>query len=129
MASKRPVKRNNAPASPLEAKRLALAQQERKVAEEIARRQRLIEEAPKIAKEREKRQREELIARASRTEARFGRAALQDPRFPYQAQVAVAGHGRRLKRERRRGMLTFFVLLLTLAAVVAWLYFSLLRGL
>ncbi|HZJ15538.1 MAG TPA: hypothetical protein VFD27_10830, partial [Chthoniobacteraceae bacterium] len=82
MASKRPGKRNDPPASPLDAKRRALAEQERKVQEEIARRQRLIDEAPQIAREQEKRRREELVARASRTEPRLGtRAALQDPRF------------------------------------------------
>jgi hypothetical protein len=130
MASKRPAKKGETPGSPLDARRNALAEQERKLQEEIARRQRLIEEAPKIAKDQEKRRREELVARASRTEARFGtRAALQDPRYGYEAQIATAGRGRRLKREQRRGMFTFFVLLLTFAGVVAWLYFSFLRGL
>lgn len=113
----------------MDTQRRLLAEEERKVAQEIARRQRLIEEAPRLAREREKRRRDELVARHSRTEARFGGgAALQDPRFPYQAQIAISGHGRRLKRERRKGMLTFFFLLLTFAAVVAWLYFGLLRS-
>jgi len=130
MASKHPGKRNDPPASPLDARRRALAEQERKLQEEIARRERLIDEAPKIAREQEKRRREELVARASRTEARFGtHAALQDPRFTYDAQIATVGPRRRLKRERHRGMFTFFVLLLTFAGIVAWIYFSLFRGL
>ena len=39
------------------------------------------------------------------------------------------GCDRRLKLEQRRGMLTFFVLLAAFAGVIAWIYFSLLRGL
>ena len=130
MASKRPVKKKDTSASPLDRKKDALAAEEQRLAEEIARRQRLIEEAPKIAKEQEKRRREELVARASRTEARFGaRAALQDPRYAFEAQIATAGRSRRLKHEQRRGMLMFFVLLLTFVGVATWLYFSVLRGL
>ena len=124
MAGKRSPKKEPPP-SPLEAKRRALAEQERKLDEEIRRRQRLIEQAPKIKEQKEKLRREELIARAARTEVRFGtRAALQDPRYAYEAQLATGGRERRLKREQRRGMFTFFVLLLVLAGVFTWLYFT-----
>lgn len=129
MASKRPSKKQDTSSSPLDRKKVALAEEERRLHEEILRRQRLIEEAPRIAKEQEKRRREELLARASRTEARFGpRAALQDPRYAYEAQIATTGRGRKLKREQRRGMFTFFVLLITFVGVAAWLYLNFLRG-
>ena len=129
MASKRPRKEKDTPSSPLDAKRRALAEQERKLREEIERRQRLIEEAPKIAREQEKRRREAIINRASRVEGNGNtRTALPDPRYAYEAQIATVGRGRRLKREQRRGMLTFFILLATFGAVVAWIYFSLIRG-
>ena len=130
MASKRPGKKSEPPASPLDAKRKALLEHERKIAEQIARRERLIAEAPKLAKEQAKLRREEIVRRASRVEAGpNARAALPDPRHTYELHTATAGRGRRLKREQRRGMLTFFVLLAAFAAVIAWIYFSLLRGL
>ena len=115
------------PASPLDAKRRALAEQEAKLQTEIARRTKLIEDAPKIAREQEQRRREEIVKRASRTEARYGtRAALQDPRHAYEANVGTR-RVPRLKSERRQGMLTFFVLCLVLAAVLFWLYYTVLR--
>ena len=130
MASKRPGKKSEPSASPLDAKRKALLEHERKIAEQIARRERLIEEAPKLAKEQARRRREEIVRRASRVEAGpSARASLPDPRHTYELHTATAGRGRRLKREQRRGMLTFFVLLAAFAAVIAWIYFSLLRGL
>ena len=130
MASKRPGKKDETPSSPLEAKKKALLEHERKIAEQIARRERLIEEAPKLAREQAKLRREEIVRRASRVEAGpNARASLPDPRHTYEAQTATAGRGRRLKREQRRGMLTFFVLLAAFAGVLAWIYFSLLRGL
>ena len=132
MASKKPGKGKNGSGSgsPLDAKRKALMEHERKIAEQIARRERLIEEAPKLAKEQAKKRREEIVKRASRVEAGItARAALPDPRFAYEAQTVTIGRGRRLKREQRRGMLTFFVLLAAFGCVVAWVYFTLFRGL
>jgi hypothetical protein len=130
MASKQPGKKKDAPASPLDAKRKALLEHERKIAEQIARRERLIEEAPKLAKEQAKLRREEIVRRASRVEAGSNtRAALPDPRHAYEAQTITAGRGRRLKREQRRGMLTFFVLLAAFGCILAWVYFTLFRGL
>ena len=129
MASKQPGKKKDASGSPLDAKRKALLEHEKKVAEQIAKRERLIEEAPKLAKEQAKKRREEIVKRASRVESGSNaRAALPDPRFAYEMQPAAMGRGRRLKREQRRGMLTIFVLLVTFACVHAWLYFSLFRG-
>ena len=126
---KRPAKNAEPGSTPLDAKRRALAEEERKLQEAIAKRQRLIEDAPKIAEEQAKLRREELLARAARTEARFGpRAALQDPRHAYEASTIALGRSRRLKRERRHGMFTFFVLLLALVGVCLWFYFTVLRS-
>jgi hypothetical protein len=136
MAPKRTIKPKagkqpkQAPASPLEEKRRALEEAQEKLKAEIARRQKLIEEAPKIAEEQERLRRNEIIARKSRTEARFGtRTALHDPRFVgYEANVAVPSRPRRLKAERRQGMLTFFFLCIVLMLVLAWLYFTIFRN-
>ena len=130
MASKQPGKKKDTSGSPLDAKRKALLEHERKIAEQIAKRERLIEEAPKLAKEQARKRREEIVKRASRVEAGSNaRAALPDPRYAYEAQTVVIGRGRRLKREQRRGMLTFFVLLAAFGCALAWIYFSLFRGL
>ena len=127
MRPKRPAKpASPPPASPLDVKRRALAEQQAKLEAEIAKKQRLIEEAPKIAKEQERQRRNEIIARASRTEGRLGTRGLQDQRYAYQATVIAPT--RRLKSERRQGMLTFFVLCMVLAAVLAWLYYTVFRA-
>ena len=131
MASKkRPGKKKEIPASPLDEKRKALLEHERKIQEQIARRERLIKEAPMIAQEEARRRREELMKRKSRVEtAPNARAALPDKRHVYDARTAVIPRpGPRLKREQRRGMFTFFVLLAGFACVLAWIYFTLFRG-
>lgn len=126
MRPKRSAKPTPPPASPLDAQRRALAEEEAKLQAEIARKKKLIEDAPKIKKEQERRQRDEIIARASRNEGRLGTRGLQDPRYAYQANVNTPT--RRLKSERRQGMLTFFVLCMVLAAVLAWLYYTVFRA-
>lgn len=130
MASKRPGKKKDDAASPIDEKRKALLEYERKIAEQIARRERLIKDAPMIAQEEARRRREELMKRKSRVEtAPNARAALHDKRHVYDARTAaVPRPGPRLKREQRRGMLTFFVLLAGFACVLAWIYLTLFRG-
>lgn len=129
--SKRPSKNNDSTSSPLDAKKRALQEQERKVQEQISRKQRLIEDAPRLAREQERRRRDELVSRASRTEGRpSALPTLHDPRHVLRAEdVAVPTRGPRLRRERRRGMLTFFALLFVLAGVFAWIYFTVLHAL
>lgn len=121
----KPSSKVPSPPSPLDAKRRALDEQQAKLQTEIARRKKLIEDAPKLAKEQERRRREEIVARASRTEGRHStRGALHDPRFGYEVNVGAPAKVRRLKSERRQGMFTFFVLCLVLAGVLAWLYYT-----
>ncbi len=126
-SSRKPVEKSP---SPLDEQKRALAEKEVKLHAEIARRLKLIEQAPLLAEEQQRRRRDELIKRASRTDARHGsRVALQDPRFGYEANLGTPAPMRRLKSERRRGMLTFFVLCAVLAAVLCWLYYTVIRDL
>ena len=121
-----PPRRNpgkNKTPSPIDEKARALAEQEAELRAKMASVQKLIEEAPKIAEAQARQRREELINRASRTDARPGcRTALPDRRF--EANVAVPAQRRRLRAERRQGRLTFFFWLLTLAGLMTWAYYT-----
>ena len=120
---RRPQGKEKTP-TPLDEKARALTEAQAKLEAEIARQQQVIQEAPQRAKEIQQRRRDELINRASRTEARPGsRAALPDRRFN---ELNVAGPARQkgLRAERRRGRLMFFVLLLTFCGLVYWLYYT-----
>lgn len=128
MASKRPAKKKDASYSPLDEKRKALLDHERKINEEIERRKRLIEDAPKIKQAQAKQRREEILTRKSRVETGAGaRSVVQDKRHIFDANAAAVRPRPRLKREQRRGMLTFFVLLGVFACALAWIYFTLFR--
>ncbi len=129
MAAKRPARPQDRFPSPLDEKRKALAEHERKINEAIERRKRLIEEAPKLKQEQAKQRREELLHRKSRVEKTGAntRAALHDKRHVIDVHTAAIRPGPRLKREQRRGMFTFFVLLAAFACVLAWVYFVLFR--
>jgi hypothetical protein len=108
----------------LDEKARALAEAQAKLEAEIARQQKVIKEAPERAKELQQRRRDELINRASRTEARPGsRAALPDRRYN-ELNVAVPVRQKGLRSERRRGRLMFFLLLLTFCGLVYWLYYT-----
>ena len=112
-------------ANPLDIKAQALAAEHDKLRAEIERREHLIKEAPKIAREQERIRREELVKRASRTEARPGsRVALQDPRHVLEFNPGMPAQRKRLRAERRRGRFLFFVLLCTFGAVLYWAYFT-----
>jgi len=109
--------------TPLDAKQKAIAEEEAKLREQMARYERLIEQAPKIAKQREKARREEFIVRASTgPKSASRRFALPDSR--YELNAGVPARQRRLRAERNRGRNTFFFLLLGLAVSVVWLYFT-----
>jgi len=123
MASKRRPQGNNKTPTPLDEKARALAETQAKIEAEIARQQQVIQEAPQRAKEIQQRRRDELINRASRTEARPGsRAALPDRRFSELNLAMPPMRQRGLRAERRRGRLMFFVLFVTLCGLVWWLY-------
>ena len=120
---RRPQGKEKTP-TPLDEKARALSEAQAKLEAEIARQQQVIQEAPQRAKEIQQRRRDELINRASRTEARPGsRAALPDRRFN-ELNVAVPARQKGLRAERRRGRLMFFVLLLTFCGLVYWLYYT-----
>jgi len=110
--------------SPLDDKARALAEAQEKLRAEIERNESLIKNAPKIRQEQARVRREELIKRASRTDARRGsRVALQDPRHGFELNAAMPARQKSLRAERRRGRFLFFVLLCGFAAVVYWAYF------
>jgi hypothetical protein len=114
--------------SPLDDRRRSLAEEEAKLREQMEQHQKLIEDAPKIARERARQRREELITRATRTDARPGsKAALIDRRF-YEANVAAPAQRLRMRAERRQGRLTFFMLLIVFSAVIFWLYYTVMHS-
>lgn len=112
--------------SPLDARKQALAEQEAKVNQAIARRQKLIEAAPKMAEEAARIQREELLKRKSSMDPRSGTRILIDTRRVY--EVAAEIPARPLRKHRNQGMFTFFLLCIILAGVLFWLYCTMLRG-
>jgi hypothetical protein len=113
----------------LDTRQLALAEEERKLKEKMARMKKVIEDAPRIAAERVQAQREELVRRAGSVEKRrLHLSALPDPRHLYEANVAVPAQHKRMRAERRQGRLTFFILLLALAAAILYLYYTVTLG-
>jgi hypothetical protein len=115
------------PDTALDAKQRAIQEQEAKLRAQMEKYQKMIEEAPRLAKERERTRREQFIKRAAHAEARFG-AGGRLPDRRYDLNVGLPARQRRLRQERNRGRMMFFVLLLVLAAVVAWLYFTITQG-
>ncbi len=132
MAAKRNPARK--PDSILDAKRQALAEEQAKTAAEIAKREKLIRDAPRIAAEKKrlleeaKQAREEAERiRHAKADIRFGPRVLNDPRFvSLEANTAAP---RVLRKHRNQGMYLFFVLCVILAAVLCWLYFKVIRAL
>jgi len=130
MARKPRPRQNDLPLSPIEAQQQALLAQQEKLLAEIERKKRQIEEAPKIAEQNAKRRREEIVRRASRTESRFAApGALLDPRHVYEGNVGAVVRSRKLRKHRRQGMWTFFVLCAILAGVLFWVYYTVLKPL
>lgn len=128
MGRKPTPKRSDGPGSPLDAQKRALAEKEAQLRDEVETQKRLIEEAPKLKAETDKRRREELVRRKSHTEARFGaRGSLPDPRHPFNLNPGTVGRERKLRKHRRQGMWTFFVLCAILAGVLVWVYYSVLK--
>ena len=127
--SGRSGRQNPNPITPLDAEKRRLQEEAARLQAEMERKRRLIEEAPRLKAEAEKRRREELVTRASRTEARFGSpGALLDPRHGFEANVGATVRTRKLRRERNQGMWTFFVLCLILLGAIYWVYAVVIRG-
>ncbi|MEQ1860297.1 MAG: hypothetical protein ABMA13_10200 [Chthoniobacteraceae bacterium] len=128
--SGKPERRPSPSNTPLDAEKRRLQEEAARLQSEMEQNKRLIEEAPKLKEKAEKQRREELVKRRSTTDVRFGRPeALVDPRHAFEANVGAAVQGRRLRKHRRQGMWTFFVLLCVLAGVLYWVYAVVIRGL
>jgi hypothetical protein len=126
----RSPRRGDSSSTPLDAEKRRLQDEAARLQAEMESKKRLIAEAPKLKEKAEKQRREELVKRRSTTDVRFGRPeALVDPRYTLEANVGVAVQGRRLRKHRRQGMMTFFVLCMILASVLYWVYAVVIRGL
>jgi len=114
--------------SPLDERRRSLAEEEAKLQEQVELNKKLIEDAPKIARERARQRREELITRATRTDARpASKAALMDRRT-YEANAVAPARRLKLRAERRQGRPLFFMLLIIFCAVIFWLYYTVMHS-
>jgi hypothetical protein len=126
----RPSRRSDPSSTPLDAEKRRLQEEGSRLQAEMERKKRLIAEAPKLKEKAEKQRREELVKRRSTTDVRFGRPeALVDPRYALEANVGAVVQGRRLRKHRRQGMWTFYLLCLVLAGVLYWVYAVVIRGL
>jgi hypothetical protein len=123
MAQKRQPKPAQKLSTPLDAKKRELADQENQIRAEMERKKRLIEEAPRLAEELQKRRREEHLRRKSRGVS-LGSPALSDPRY---LEATTTSPLPRLRKDRHQGMFMFFVLFVTLLAVLYWVYMRILR--
>jgi hypothetical protein len=110
--------------TPLDSAQKKIAEEEAKLQAKMQRYEKLIQEAPKIKQERQRIQREQFISRASRAESRaVSPAALPDRRM-YELNAGAPYQHKRLRAERNRGRLTFFILLAVFGCVAAWVYFT-----
>jgi hypothetical protein len=110
--------------TPLDAAQRAIAEQEAKLRAQMEKYQKLIDQAPKLAEERDRIRREQARQRATHIERRFGNgASLPDRRFELNA--GLPARQRRLRQERNRGRMMFFLLLLVFIGTVLWAYFTL----
>lgn len=115
--------------SPLDAKKREIAEQEAKNRAAMEQCKKLIEEAPQRAEKIARARREEVIARASRTDRRReSPAALPDRRHTLEVNAAPPARHKRLRAELRQGRLRFFLLLLLLIGVAYWLYYTVIHS-
>jgi len=114
--------------SPLSGKKRALQEQEAKVQADMERCKKLVEDAPRIAEEQRRRQREEMLIRSSMTHRPTRLTTIQDRGTTLRTVNPEATHDRGLRKQRQQGRLMFFVLLLTLAAAIFYLYHTVTHG-
>src|SRR4051794_9334928 len=101
--------------SPIDAKMRDVVEREAKTRAEMEECQKVIKEAPQRAEKIAQARREEIRARATRTEMRRTHpAALTDKWRTLEVNVAVPAQYKRLRKERRQGRLLFFALLAVL---------------
>jgi hypothetical protein len=125
--SKPPRKGAPASATPLTAKQRALLEEDQRVKAEMEKFAKFVENAPKRAAEIQREQRDELIRRAATMHKGSGASALFDRRTTLEANLAAPAQ-RRMRAERRQGRLMFFILLLTLAGAIFYLYYTVTHG-
>ena len=123
---RKPAKSAAPGGTPLTARQRALLEEEQRVKAEMERCAKFVEEAPKLADKIQREQRDELLRRAAMTH-KSARPALIDRRTTLEANVAAPAQ-RRMRAERRQGRLMFFVLLLTLAGAIFYLYYTVTHG-
>jgi hypothetical protein len=102
----------------IDARQAALLDEQERLRQRMEDLERLIADAPKVAREEEKRRREELLSRNPRAHT-LETATLVDKRdtlYPLSRQP----RRRSLKRERKEARIKFFVLLVVVAALAAW---------
>lgn len=129
--AKRPLPKKKAPPkleTPIDTRQKAIAEQEAKVRLQMAKYEKLIEDAPRLAKERARVQREQFVTRAARADNSVPTRAVAPGRRRYELNAGAPARERRLRAERNAGRGMFFILLLVFAVVVAWLYFTFFRG-
>jgi hypothetical protein len=127
--SKSPRKPAAAPGpSPLSAKQRELLEQEQKLKAEIERKQQFVANAPKRAAEIQREQRDELLRRAATMHQGARPTSIVDRRYSLDANVAAPAQQKRMRAERRQGRLMFFILLLTLAGAILYLYYTVTQG-
>jgi hypothetical protein len=113
------------PESPLDAKMREIAEREAKMRAEMEECQKVIKEAPERAEKIAQARREEIRARATRTEMRRSSpAALPDKWRALEVNAAAPAQHKRLRKERRQGRLLFFALLAVFLGVCYWLYYA-----
>ena len=126
MTPKRPKPGPQKLESPLDARKREIAEKEARNRAEMERCEKVIQEAPERAEKIARARREEMIARASRTDRRTAApASLPDRWRTLEVNSAPPGRHKRLRAERRQGRLRFFLLLLTLLGLAYWLYYTL----
>jgi hypothetical protein len=126
-SSRRPEPPSN---NPLDAEKRRLQEEAARLRADIEKKKELIQRAPELKAKAEKRRRDELVTRAARTEARFGSpGALIDPRYGLEANVGAVVRERKLRKHRRQGMWTFFVLCAVLLTVLYWVWTTFIRSL
>jgi hypothetical protein len=132
MAAKRNGPKKETNPTPLDRSLREIAEKQAKIRADAERLEKVIQDAPRKKAENNRLRQEEYIKRKEKTSASgFGRrpAKIQDPRFPYELNVTTAAQQKTLRKERNKGMMTFFLLCLVLAGVLWWLYVTVLQGL
>ena len=113
--------------TPLTAKQRELLEQEQRVKAQMDACTKFMKDAPERLAQKQREQREELIRRAAMPHRGGGSTKVVDRRFELEATI-VAPAQRRMRAERRQGRLMFFVLLLTLAGAIFYLYYTVTHG-